>query len=144
MSQGPIGPARTGRPPYDGCVWILAAIVVVAVVLMVLASRNRSTGEPMVAVVAISPDGLRTGEEPERLVSWDDVFEITVVTRRELHRTWFGFELRAEGHGLLAIDGSDGPGEAFLAESHRFAGFDHAGLGEALETRGARVVCFSR
>ncbi len=124
--------------------WIIAAIVVIAVVLIMVAGR-KETSVSAPAVAAISADGLllECGAEPQ-LVPWSSIFEITVTTRRELRRTWFGFEILAEGHGLLLLDGSEGPGVDFLAESYRFQGFDHRRLGRALARRGSRVVCYSR
>ena len=141
---------------------VLAVVVVIAVVVIVLVGRDGGGGEPTTEVTAVDRHGLRltadrAGGAPATAaadapataaggatVPWDDIWEITVVTRREVRRMWFGFEIRAEGHGLLSIDGPAGPGEAFLAESHRFAGFDHEALGQALLQRGSRVVCYSR
>ncbi len=118
----------------------IVAIVVVAVLLMNLARREQGSDTGL-TVDGVSPAGLIIGDG---LATWESIFEITIVTRRQMGRTWFGFEARSETHGMLLIDGSTGPGEPFLAESHRFPGFDHNGLGEALTTRNARVVCYSR
>ncbi|MGI9599153.1 MAG: hypothetical protein ACR2QK_23520 [Acidimicrobiales bacterium] len=146
--------------------WIVVGIVVVAVVLMVLAGRNNEAKSGR-TVEAVTAEGLRlvpraggrpapsaesaldspqppTDEPVDHDVDWSAIFEITVVTRRELRRTWFGFEIRTESHGLVMLDGSRGPGQAFLAESHRFAGFKHIELSEALKRTGSRAVCYSR
>ena len=130
-------------PIYAGGVLIVAAIVVVAVVLIVIVGRDARPGAAT-AVTAVSAEGLRIepGGEPQ-VVPWSSIFEITVVTRWELRRTWFGFEILTEGNGLLLLDGSRGPGVEFLAESHRLQGFDHRRLGRALTRRGSRVVCYS-
>ncbi len=124
---------------------VFLAVVVVAVVLIMAVGRKNTPGaEPTISVIAIDADGLRLPDDPTFVVPWDDVWEITVITRRAVQGTWFGFEVRADGAGLLSIDGPDGLGERFLAESHRFPGFDHSGLGEALSTRRPRFVCFTR
>lgn len=121
------------------------AVVVVAVVVIVVLGRNGDPGgEPAVAVVDVDGDGLRLSGEAAPLVRWDEVWEVVVVTRREVRGTWFGFEVRVEGHGLVTVAGPGGLGERFLAECHRFPGFDHHGLGDALASRRPRLVCFSR
>ncbi len=144
-------PTRLGRPLsalYAGQVLIVAGIVVVAVVLIVLAGRSSEANSGR-DVRAVTATGLELAPEQESetdddVVPWSSIFEITVLTRRELRATWFGFEIRTESHGMVLLDGSRGPGQQFLAESYRFAGFKHGELGEALEQRGARVVCYSR
>lgn len=124
-------------------VLLIVGVVAVAAVLMVRAGRETGPGVG-IDVAAVSSDGLRI-ETPDRdLVAWSSVFQVTVLTRRELRRTWFGFEIRTESHGLLLLDGPSGLGQAFLAECHRFAGFDHDRLAEALTKRGAREICYSQ
>jgi hypothetical protein len=126
-------------------VWIFVTVVVVAIVLVMVAGRRNTTGvEPTTAVIGIDDDGLLVTGDPTFLVPWDDVWEIAVMTRREVRGTWFGFELRVDGYGLLSIDGGNGLGQRFLAETHRFAGFDHTGVGDALTNRRPRFVCFTR
>ncbi len=122
----------------------MAVVVVAVVVVMVAGRRNTTSTEPTVTVIDIDADGLLIPGDPTFLVPWDDVWEIAVMTRRAIRGTWFGFELRADGHGLLSIDGGNGLGQRFLAEAHRFAGFDHIGVGEALTNRRPRFVCFTR
>jgi hypothetical protein len=134
-------------------VLVIGAIVVAAVVLMTVAGR-RDREQLGRVVDAVEPGGLVVDGE---LVEWSAVFEVALLTRKELAKTWFGFEIRTETHGLLTLDGtgdgsgdsarrqdSGGMGQAFLAECHRFPGFDHAGVTEGLTSRSARVVCFSR
>lgn len=131
-------------PIYDGFVFIVLGIVVLAIALMVLAGRSGESASAR-SIDAISTHGLHLdGDGDPQVAPWSSVFEITVLTRRELRRTWFGFEIRTEGHGMLLLDGTRGPGEDFLAESHRFAGFNHVELAEALQQRGSRVVCYTR
>lgn len=123
---------------------ILLGIVIGAVALMLIVGR-RPTPEIGQPVADVSSSGLQLDiGDGDRLVAWSSIFEVAVLTRRELGRTWFGFELLTETHGSLRIDGSSGPGEAFLAEAHRLPGFDHDALMEALTTRQSRIVCFSR
>lgn len=123
----------------------IVAVVVVAAVLMARIGRETGPGAGL-DVSAVSAEGLHIAgpKMAESTVAWSSVFEISVLTRRELRRTWFGFEIRTESHGLLLLDGSGGPGEAFLAECHRFAGFDHERLAEALTRRGSREICYSQ
>lgn len=131
--------------PYADDVWIFTAVVVAAMIVVVLAGRRGTSGtEPTIRVIDVGTDGLLVSGEPAFVVRWDDVWEITAMTRRAVRGTWFGFQVRADGHGLLSIDGSDGLGQRFLAEVYRFPGFDHDGLGEALSTRQPRFVCFTR
>ncbi len=118
----------------------IVAIVLAAVALMVLVGREQDS-ETGPSVTAVVGEGLLMGDG---LIPWSSIFEITLLTRRELGRTWFGFEIQSETHGLVLLDGSAGPGESFLAECHRFPGFDHAGLTEALSARSPRLVCYSR
>lgn len=137
--------ARDKIEHYADGVLVFVAVVVVAVVLIMIVGRNNTSGaEPTLSVVGIDADGLHLPGDPTFVVPWDDVWEITVMTRRAVRGTWFGFEVRADGHGLLSIDGQGGLGERFLAEVYRFPGFDHRGLGEALGTRQPRLVCFTR
>lgn len=124
---------------------IFVVVVLAAVALILVVGRNNTaTSEPAMGVTEIGTHGLVVAGDPAFLVAWDDVWEITVLTRRAITGTWFGFEIRADGAGLLSIDGPDGLGERFLAEAHRFPGFDHVGLGDALTTRRPRFVCFTR
>lgn len=155
---------------YSVGVWIVVAIVVVAVVWLILAGRDgrQAVGASVVGVsdlglhladadsasggfpeddLADDPVAGSNGQALDRganVVPWDSVFEIVVITRRELRTTWFGFEIRTEGHGLVKLDGSRGPGQEFLAECHRFAGFNHDELGAALTRRRSQVICYSR
>lgn len=125
--------------------WIFLAVVVVAVVLVMVAGRRTTSGtEPTVTVIGIDADGLVLAGDPTFVIPWDDVWEIAVITRRAVRGTWFGFELRADGHGLLSIDGGNGLGQRFLTETHRYAGFDHTGVSDALANRRPRLVCFTR
>lgn len=84
--------------------------------------------------------GIDVGDE---LIGWSSLIEVAVVSRREVLRKRFGFELLIEGRGLLLIDGSSPNGEAFLAQTYNLAGFDHPGLIEALRRRHPRTVCYS-
>lgn len=136
-------------------VLVIAGIAAVAVIAIVAAGRRPSEGDRR-TVTAIDDMGLHlepapdvegasdTGPPSVGPVEWASIFEIAVMTRRELGGTWFGFEVRSETAGLLLVDGKAGPGEAFLAESHRFRGFDHATLAEALGRRRGRAVCYRR
>lgn len=118
--------------------WILIGIVVVAGVVMWLAGRSRGpqTGSP---VDDLSDSGLVVGD---RTVPWTTVYEVRVVTRRELFKTWFGFEVSCESDGLLSVDGSRGQGERFLGHTHHLRGFDHDALLDALRQRQSGVVCY--
>jgi len=130
---------------YAEFVLIFVVVVVAAVALILIVGGNNTAGsEPTISVVEIGTHGLVVADEPSFVVPWDDVWEIAVLTRRAVTGTWFGFEVRADGVGMLSIDGPDGLGERFLAEAHRFPGFDHRGLGDALTTRRPRFVCFTR
>ena len=140
--------------------WIVVIVVIVAVVLIALAGRqDRSTAGLKIA--AVSEHGLHPHRHPDgeqspaegsdsiadqgsAVIPWPSIFEVTVMTRRELGGTWFGFELQSEGNGLLLIDGPGGLGQDFLAQSHRFPGFDHDALTATLERRSGRAVCYSR
>ncbi len=121
----------------------LVAVAAIVLVLWVGRFGAATAGEEAIEVVAVTGDGLSV-DGSGAPVAWPAIWEITVVTRRGVGATWFGFEVRAEGRGLLTIDGPGGLGERFLAESHRFPGFDHDGLSQALVTRRARLVCYSR
>ncbi|MEL7155963.1 MAG: hypothetical protein AAFN30_05115, partial [Actinomycetota bacterium] len=91
---------------------ILLALVVAAVaVIVVVGRRNPSGTEPAKVVVDVEGDGLRLIDDDVPVVPWSDVWEVAVVTRREVRGTWFGFEIRVEGHGLLTLAGPGGLGE---------------------------------
>jgi hypothetical protein len=124
------------------------AIALIAIVLMVLSGRARADrpddrlgGRAAARVVAIDDDGLRLDDS---VVSWSSIYEVVVVTRRTIRGVWFGLEVGTDDDGIVLVDGADGLVEAFLGESHRLDGFDHATTTAALGSMSGRAVCFRR
>ena len=119
---------------------ILVGIVVIAGVLMWLVGREAGPGDAR-RVDDVDETGLILGDE---IVAWSSLYEVRVISRRELLKTWYGFEVRTEDAGLLSIDGSNGRGERFLAGTHQLPGFDHDLVRDALTHRRSGVVCYNR
>ena len=132
-----LAPRCNGGSSIAG-VWILAGIAVVAVLLIVIAGRS-AEGADGVMADRLDDAGLWIGET---LIEWGSIFEIVVVTRKELGGTWFGFEIRTESAGTVIVGREGGLGEQFLSNSHRFPGFDHASLAAGLRRRRGRSVCY--
>ena len=120
--------------------WVVAGIVVIAVLLLIIAGRRAQPGAAQ-RVDRVEPEGLYAGDS---VASWESVFEIAVVTRRALRGVWFGFEIVSETDGALLIDGATDLGQQFLAETYRFSGFDHGALRDILEQPSGRAVCYKR
>jgi len=121
----------------------IPAIAVVAIALIVVAGRSSDGGGRGGAgrVDAVDDVGLHVGDT---VADWASIFEVAVVTRRELGGSWFGFEVRSETAGELVVDGADGLVEPLLAETHRLPGFNHAAVGDVLGRRRGREVCYRR
>lgn len=129
---------RRGRSIW--LVWVVAGIVVVAVLLLIVAGRRSQPGAPK-PVDAIGPEGLSVSDS---VSSWESVFEVVVITRRAVRGNWFGFEILSETGGALVVDGKTDLGRQFLAETYRFHGFDHHALKATLESSNGRAVCYKR
>lgn len=123
--------------------WLLIAIVVVAVILIFIVGRERGERNGT-EVVGVEERGLLTAEVGSAIIEWPSVFEVVVVTRRELGGGSYGFEVMTETDGLVSISGQGRLGEAFLAHSHLLPGFDHSTLVGVLNSRRGRAVCFRR
>ena len=121
--------------------WYVVGIIVVAVVLILVLGGDESP--TTVAADDVGDDGLLVGDTT---IVWSSIFEIVVVTRRRLRGTWFGFEVRSDtagpAGGVVLVGREDGLAERFLANSHRFPGFDHDAVAAALVRKGARSVCY--
>ena len=138
------GPRRWHhQAAYPERVWLLIAIVVVAVILIFIVGRERG-GRAGTEVVAVEERGLLTGEVSSAIIEWPSVFEVVVITRRELGGVWYGFEVMTETEGLVSVPGEGSLGEAFLAHSHQLPGFDHATVVGVLNRSRGRAVCFRR
>ena len=128
--------------------WIVIAVVVIAVVLILVAAPSGGV-DHAVTVEAVDDDGLHLarvdGQTDGRVeaIGWASIFEVAVMTRPRLGGTWYGFEVATETSGRVVVDG-DGPAEAFIAHSHHPPGLDHTTLADALTRRRGRAVCYRR